>query len=112
MKIKPGMLWALSSPSPSLGCMSLDHATWSISLTSNPTIAVEDNYYEKALDWDRERAQDRHNRELGWRLEFTVEPMPMSQDPITRVDLTTLDGELVTNVISVGAFASIDATMC
>jgi nitrogen fixation protein FixH len=31
--------------------------------------AVEPNYYQKALDWDDEMAQQRTNRELGWQLE-------------------------------------------
>jgi nitrogen fixation protein FixH len=34
----------------------------------DPSFAVEDNYYEKAVDWDAHMAQEARNRALGWRL--------------------------------------------
>ena len=40
--------------------------------TSDPSFAVEKDYYRKALDWDSKRAQDRRNAELGWSLELDV----------------------------------------
>ena len=40
--------------------------------TTNPSYAVEDDYYRKALRWDETRAQTARNLELGWRLEFDV----------------------------------------
>jgi len=40
--------------------------------TSDPSFAVEENYYQKGLDWDSKRAQDRRNAELGWSLELDV----------------------------------------
>jgi len=40
--------------------------------TSDPSFAVEADYYQKALDWDDKRAQDRTNAELGWSLELDV----------------------------------------
>ncbi|MEJ2188201.1 MAG: FixH family protein [Acidobacteriota bacterium] len=42
--------------------------------TSNPSYAVEEGYYEKALAWDDKRAQDAVNTALGWRLEATAHP--------------------------------------
>jgi nitrogen fixation protein FixH len=42
--------------------------------TSDPSYAVEENYYEKAVAWDEKRAQDRVNEDLGWSLAFAVEP--------------------------------------
>lgn len=44
--------------------------------TSDPSYAVEEDYYQKALAWDERRAQDRHNRELGWQLDAEVAPPP------------------------------------
>jgi len=41
--------------------------------TSDPSFAVEQDYYRKAVEWDRKRAQDAHNAELGWTLELDVE---------------------------------------
>ena len=33
--------------------------------TSDPSFAVEEDYYQKALAWDDKRAQDRTNEQLG-----------------------------------------------
>jgi hypothetical protein len=61
--------------------------------TSNPSYAVEENYYQKALTWDAHRAQERHNRELGWRLDFEVAPpQPAGSDPQLLVRLADRDG--------------------
>ncbi|MDQ7007183.1 MAG: FixH family protein [Acidobacteriota bacterium] len=46
---------------------------------SNPSFAVEEDYYQKALAWDEHQAQQAINRELGWRLHFeldTAAPIP------------------------------------
>jgi nitrogen fixation protein FixH len=40
--------------------------------TSDPSFAVEEDYYQKALAWDDKRAQDRLNTQLGWSLELDV----------------------------------------
>lgn len=40
--------------------------------TSDPSHAVEEDYYQKAIAWDKRRAQERHNRELGWQLDVEV----------------------------------------
>lgn len=106
MKIKPGALW----PVVIAGALGL-HVVGSLVMvyfaTSNESYAVEPDYYRKALAWDEKRAQDRHNTELGWRLDFTVEPVPAGQDPIMRAELSTLDGEPITDAsISVEAFAN------
>ncbi len=34
--------------------------------TSDPSYAVEDDYYQKAVAWDEKRAQDRTERRSGW----------------------------------------------
>lgn len=43
---------------------------------SDPSFGVEKNYYQKALDWDKKRAQDVANEALGWsiRQEWTSVP--------------------------------------
>jgi nitrogen fixation protein FixH len=41
---------------------------------SDPSFAVEEDYYQKALAWDDKRAQDRINDELGWTLDFAFAP--------------------------------------
>jgi hypothetical protein len=61
--------------------------------TSNPSYAVEENYYQKALAWDASRAQERHNLELAWQLDFEVAPPPAAgSDPQLVVRLADRDG--------------------
>lgn len=38
----------------------------------DPSFAVEEDYYRKALAWDEKREQDRRNVELGWTLSFEL----------------------------------------
>lgn len=104
--MKPGMMW----PFVIAGALAL-HVVGSLVMvyfaTSNPSYAVEPDYYRKALAWDEKRAQDRYNSELGWRFEFTVEPVAAGQDPILRVELTTTDGQAVSDAnVAVEAFAN------
>ncbi len=40
---------------------------------SDPSVAVEPDYYRRALHWDDESAARRASEALGWRLELTVE---------------------------------------
>lgn len=40
--------------------------------TSDPSFAVEEDYYQKALDWDERRAQQAANAALGWTVSFDV----------------------------------------
>jgi nitrogen fixation protein FixH len=42
--------------------------------TSDPSYAVEEDYYQKAVNWSEKQAQDRRNDELGWSLTFAVTP--------------------------------------
>jgi hypothetical protein len=69
--------------------------------TSNPSYAVEEDYYEKALHWDEKRAQDRRNIELGWRIEIEVEPPDSAGSPaaleaiLTGADEGPIDGATV-----------------
>ena len=53
--------------------------------TSDPSYAVEEDYYQKALAWDDKRAQDRTNDALGWHIDFTVTP------PVRPGDQPTLE---------------------
>jgi len=39
---------------------------------SDPSFAVEPDYYAKAVSWDAHQAQAMENAELGWRLALTV----------------------------------------
>jgi nitrogen fixation protein FixH len=40
--------------------------------THDPSMAIEPDYYRKAVDWDTHMAQDAANRALGWTAQGTV----------------------------------------
>ncbi len=65
--------------------------------TSDPSYAVEEDYYQKAIDWDLKRAQDRTNEDLGWLFEFEVAPPERPGDrPRLEVRLADADGAPLT----------------
>lgn len=74
--------------------------------TSNPSYAVEEDYYQKALAWDSRRAQDRHNLELGWQLDFEVAPPSAAgEDPQLAVRLADRSGQPLDGAeVAVAAF--------
>lgn len=41
---------------------------------NDPSFAIEENYYQKAVEWDKKMAQDRLNKRLGWSLAFVATP--------------------------------------
>jgi len=51
--------------------------------TSNPSYAVEENYYQKAIHWDDKRAQDGRNIALGWKIAFDVVRSETAGQPAT-----------------------------
>jgi len=74
--------------------------------TSDPSYAVEEDYYQKAIDWDLKRAQDRTNQDLGWLFEFEVAPPERPGDqPQLEVRLADADGAPLTGAaVTVEAF--------
>jgi len=59
--------------------------------TSNPSYAVEEDYYQKAIHWDEKRAQDGRNSVLGWQIAFDVSPSTVVGEPAA-LDLVATDG--------------------
>lgn len=39
---------------------------------SDPSFAVEPDYYQKALNWDEHRSQQQSNLDLGWNFKFNL----------------------------------------
>jgi len=74
--------------------------------TSDPSYAVEDDYYQKAVAWDEKRAQDRLNQDLGWSLEFSVTPpeKPGDQPTLELMLLGADDEKLSGAAVSVEAY--------
>ena len=67
---------------------------------SNPSYAVEEDYYQKALHWNDKRAQDRTNEELGWVLDLEVHPAATpGGEPTLEVRLTDAGGAPVDGAV-------------
>lgn len=43
---------------------------------SDPGFRLEPDYYRHAVDWDQERAEERHAQAQGWTLAVDVQPAP------------------------------------
>ena len=89
--MKPGSLW----PWIIGGALAL-HVVVSLGVvffaTTDASYAIEEDYYDKAINWDEKRAQDRTNDELGWSLTFSVAP-PTVPGEQPKLDLRLADAE-------------------
>jgi hypothetical protein len=93
--VKPGTLWPWA-----IGGALVLHVVVSLGVVffvaSDASYAVEEDYYQKAINWDQKRAQDRTNEELAWSLAFDVTPPTAPGDQSTlAVRLADLQGEPV-----------------
>jgi len=62
---------------------------------SDPSFAVEDDYYAKAVSWSEKMAQDRENTRLGFGVNVDVEPAPGDRSEV-RIRIVSRDGAPVT----------------
>lgn len=65
--------WALV-PVGILGAGLLGLGTLAFVAGSDPSFALESDYYQKAVRWDEQQAQLAENARLGWQLELRVAP--------------------------------------
>ena len=61
--------------------------------TDDPNFAVENDYYQKALDWDATQAQARKNKSLGWSI--TLRPRQSGQRTELRARVLDKEGKPV-----------------
>lgn len=54
---------------------------------SDPSFAVEENYYERGVEWDRELAQRSRNVALGWRVMASISPIERGRGADLRIAL-------------------------
>jgi hypothetical protein len=89
--VKPGTLW----PWVIGGALAL-HVVVSLAVVfftaSDASYAVEEDYYQKAMKWDDQRAQDRTNEELGWSLTFAAAP-PATPGGRPTIEVRLTDGD-------------------
>lgn len=74
--------------------------------TSNPSYAVEEDYYAKSMAWDATRAQARVNADLGWALAVSANPPSApGEQPVLEVRLSDAAGAPVDGAaVAVEAF--------
>ena len=82
-----GSMWAYL-PALLLGSMLAGLAVLTYIAVDDPHFALEPNYYDKAVHWDRGRAEARRSRETG----FSVELAPLVEHQgVATVELTLRD---------------------
>ena len=107
MKTTSGVLWP-AVIAAALGLHVLVMAAMVYIATSNDSYAVEPDYYAKALAWDERRAQEQRNAELGWDLQFSLDPAAPGADPTVRATLTGAAGEPIADArIAVEVFSNV-----
>ncbi len=74
---------------------------------SDPTVAVEPDYYRKSLNWNDTIQQRADNQRLGWTIEFEiVEPTTVGENRTLRCQLINIDGAPLEGAqITIEAFA-------
>jgi nitrogen fixation protein FixH len=73
----------------------------------DPSVALEPDYYRKAVSWDEQRALERRSAALGWRAAVTAEPGPLAGSVRLGVRLTDAAGAAVSGATLTGqAFAN------
>ncbi len=102
---KKGAYWAFA-PVVLLGFLMSIVVTMVLISTNDPNFAVEPDYYQKAVDWDKKRAQDAENERLGWKVVWDFQVAPIKGgDSHVRIQLADRAGTAIVGaVVSVEAF--------
>jgi len=64
---------------------------------TDPSFAIEANYYEKAVNWDERAAQLRENERLGWTTHATFSPLDTKGERLLTVTLQDKLGKPITS---------------
>jgi nitrogen fixation protein FixH len=62
--------------------------------TNDPSFAVEEDYYQKGLNWDQTMAQKRVNQELGWKVRPSVVDGQLQVKVTDATDVPVAGGQL------------------
>jgi len=63
---------------------------------SDPSFAIEENYYQKAVDWDKKREQLAINKKLGWSLQMETVSKSAHDKTLIRVKLVDKNNKPIT----------------
>ena len=94
--MKSGRFWPIFITSILLFDVGIG-VTMIIAANSDPSFAVEKDYYDKAVDWDARQAARRHSDELGWSSEVRIIPLASGHARLV-VSLTDADGASLEDV--------------
>jgi nitrogen fixation protein FixH len=61
----------------------------------DPSFAVEKDYYRKAVEWDHTMEQERHNQQLGWRVEPVLDRYSPQGGALLHVRVTDSTGAAI-----------------
>lgn len=90
---KGGRSWLWPVGVVGMLCVSLSVcAITVVAALSDPSYAIEDDYYQKAVDWDRDRDLQAASDKLGWNAQLTI-----STDGQIVVTITDAHGRTVDN---------------
>lgn len=106
-----GQFWALL-PVLLLGSMVLGLGAIVVLYVNDPSLALEEDYYKKAVGWDQRQALERSNRALGYKLRVEAKPLlrgarafELQVEPRDRADVP-----LTQAVVQVEAFPNAQAS--
>lgn len=68
-----------------------------VKANSDPSFAIEPDYYKKAVAWDSSMAQDRHNTALNWSLNPVLGTFGSDSGATLRVRITDAAGVAIRN---------------
>lgn len=71
----------------------------------DPSFSIEQDYYRKAVDWDKEMEQESENQRLAWRAEPTLGAYTLRYGAPLQLRLVDADGKPISGaVVKVKAF--------
>jgi nitrogen fixation protein FixH len=92
--MKAGMMWPIGITAI-LGATVAANIVMIRLASDDPSMAIEPNYYKKAVDFDSTMAAERRSNALGWTAVSSIEPMVAGQPTRVRVKLATADGTAI-----------------
>lgn len=66
---------------------------------TDPSFAVEHNYYQKALDWDKTMAQRKQNDDLGWKVKVAMKKDAKADAPRPTLQLVDQKGKVLQGAV-------------
>lgn len=102
--MKRGTLWPIGIGAILTITVAANFAVYYVA-NDDPSLAIERDYYRKAVNWDSTLAQERVNHTLGWRLTPSLGAFTPARGADLRVKLTDSTGApIVGATVRVSAF--------